>query len=183
MAMKNVPICRTFTVAALVVLALFAAAASASAGGFKPYRGSAPIIAAASAGTKTVTLDIIGAQRGSSNSFNFNGFSNGDMVIKVPAGWTVTVHFSVQGSLAHSAIIVPWSQRQAFSFTKAFPGSAMPGYQSGISGGEPPVDFSFTASNAGRYAIVCAVPGHDSLGMWDEFEVVSGLAKPEVLVR
>lgn len=213
MAMKNGRIPRKFAIIPLVVLGLFLLAAYASAGGgseaaagakgtpqsgssgnssdpgggpsagLKPYGGSATIIASTNASAQAVTLDIVGSQRGSSNSFNFNGYSNGDMVIKIPAGWKVTVHYTVQGSLAHSAIIAPWSQRQASSFTKAFPGSAMPDYRSGITSGDPPATFSFTASSAGKYAIVCAVPGHDDLGMWDELDVVGGLAKPEVLVK
>jgi len=213
MAMSNGRIPRKFAFLLLVVIAFFvvtayaiaggssesvaggnAASQSASSGkgadpggasstGLKPYSGSDTIIGSSSTSAKSVTLNIIGAQRGSSNSFNFNGYSNGNMVIKIPEGWKVTVHYTVQGSLAHSAIIVPWSQRQASSFTKAFPGSAIPDYQSGITSGDPPATFSFTASSAGRYAIVCAVPGHDDLGMWDEIDVVSGLAKPDVLVK
>jgi len=149
----------------------------------KPYSGSNAIITSSNQQSKTVALKIIGGQSGSSSGFNFNGYSNGNMVIKVPEGWKVTVDFSVQSSLSHSAVIAPWSEREASSFDTAFAGSAMPDYTSGINKGDKPVSFSFAADKAGKYAIVCAVPGHDDLGMWDEFDVENGLVKPEVLIK
>lgn len=148
-----------------------------------PYRGSDNIIASSNAQTKTVTLNIIGAQGNANSGFNFNGFANGSMIIKVPEAWKVTVNYRVEASLYHSAIVVPWSERQAGSFKRAFPGSAMPHYLSGINKNHAAVHFSFTADKAGRYALVCAIPGHDIIGMWDQFDVVEGLAKPEVLVK
>lgn len=105
------------------------------------------------------------------------------MVIKIPEGWKVTVNFTVDSSLSHSLVVAPWSERQAGSFTPAFDGSDTPNYSTGIHKGDPAVRFSFAAATAGQYAMVCAVPGHDDLGMWDELDVVTGLAKPEVLVK
>lgn len=160
-----------------------AAVDTGSSSSLKPYSGSDKIIASSDSKTKAVTLNLIGGQKNSSNGFNFNGFSKGDMVIKIPEGWRVTVHFSVQSSLSHSAIIAPWSQREASTFTPAFPGSATPHYSSGINKSDQPIDFSFSAGKAGKYSIVCAVPGHDDLGMWDELDVVRGLSSPLVLVK
>lgn len=148
-----------------------------------PYQGNDHIIGAENRSAKSVTLNIIGAQGNANSGFNFNGFSNGDMIVKVPKGWKVLVNYSVDSTLYHSLIIVPWGQRQAYTFTTAFPGAAIPDYTSGIDKNSGPVHFSFTADKAGDYALVCAVPGHDELGMWDEFDVVSGLARPEVLVK
>lgn len=151
--------------------------------GYKPYSGSDHIIASTNPQAKAVTLDIIGGQGNAGSGFNFNGYSKGDMIVEVPEGWRVSVDFTVDSSLSHSIIITPWSQRQAGSFTKAFSGASIPNYSSGIHKGDPAAHFSFQASKAGKYAMVCAVPGHDDLGMWDQFDVVSGLAKPEVLVK
>jgi uncharacterized cupredoxin-like copper-binding protein len=36
------------------------------------------------------------------------------------------------------------------------------------------VGFTFVANKVGKYAIVCAVPGHDVGGMWDVFQVTRG---------
>ncbi len=151
--------------------------------GYKPYSGSDHIIASTNQESKSVTLDIVGGQGNAGSGFNFNGYSNGDMIVEVPEGWKVSVDFTVDSSLSHSIIITPWSQRQAAGFTKAFNGAAIPNYSSGIHKGDPAAHFSFEASKAGKYAMVCAVPGHNDLGMWDQFDVVSGLAKPEVLVK
>ncbi|HUX21454.1 MAG TPA: sulfocyanin-like copper-binding protein [Spirochaetia bacterium] len=149
----------------------------------KPYTGSDTIIGSADAQSRSVTLNIIGGQGDAGSGFNFNGYANGDMVIKIPVGWKVTVNFTVESSLSHSLVVAPWAQRQAGSFTPAFGGAATPNYSTGIHKGDPAVQFSFPATSAGQYAIVCAVPGHDDLGMWDELDVVGGLAKPEVLVK
>jgi sulfocyanin len=174
--------------AAAAAKAMTAAGASAStdppqAKALKPYTGSDSIIGSADAHSKSVTLNIVGGQGNAGSGFNFNGYANGDMVIKIPEGWKVTVNFTVDSSLSHSLVVAPWAQRQAGSFTPAFSGAATPNYSTGIHKGDSAEQFSFPATSAGQYAIVCAVPGHDDLGMWDELDVVSGLAKPEVLVR
>jgi uncharacterized cupredoxin-like copper-binding protein len=41
------------------------------------------------------------------------------------------------------------------------------------------VHFNFVPNKAGKYAIVCAVPGHAAGGMWDVFMVTKG-GKPSI---
>ena len=135
------------------------------------------------AASKTVTANLVGGQGTAANGFNFNGYANGDMQVQVPTGWTVKVSFVDQSSTPHSALIVPWEERQAGGFPPGFHGSAAADFRSGIEKGDDPQTFSFTVDKAGQYAIVCGVPGHDSAGMWDEFDVVDNLAAPRVLVK
>ena len=59
----------------------------------------------------------------------------------------------------------------------------LPGYAAGIGKNDRPEEFTFTATQAGQYAVVCGVPGHAQAGMWDEFDVVAGLAAPQVFVQ
>jgi len=157
--------------------------ASASGATLVPYAGT-DVIAAGDPATRTATVHLIGGEGSVAKGFNFNGFANGDMHIQVPTGWKVDVSLTVAGKIPHSAIIVPFSERtKGFAFQAAFPGSTVADYRMGIMSGDPPKTFSFTASTAGKYAIVCGVPGHDGLGMWDEFDVVAGLKQPVVLVK
>ncbi|MGH2346103.1 MAG: sulfocyanin-like copper-binding protein [Chloroflexota bacterium] len=71
-------------------------------------------------------------------------------------------------------MITPWSSRGSTSgYSDAFKGSGSANPTSGITSGRTD-QFSFTANKAGKYALVCAVPGHEAAGMWDVFNVTSG---------
>jgi sulfocyanin len=150
-------------------------------GRLAPYQGPVKILSIDSA-ARAVTVNLV-AGEGAAPGLNFDGYSNGALVIRVPLGWTVHMTLVNDSSLLpHSALVVPWSERQAGSFTPAFPGAAASDYTVGIAKGAPPQQFSFTADKAGQYAVVCGVPGHDAAGMWDELDVVAGLSAPEALV-
>lgn len=122
----------------------------------------------------TATLSLIAGYDTTQSGFNFNGYGNGKMMISVPVGAQVKVTFSNKGSLPHSAVITPESNRSSTSgYQDAFQGSGSPNPTSGVAAG-PTQSFSFVANKAGTYALVCAVPGHEAAGMWDVFTVTSG---------
>jgi sulfocyanin len=124
----------------------------------------------------SVTLTLIAAYKG---GFDFNGDSNGKMVVSVPAGYTVHVNFTNKSSLAHSAVITAFSERTGSSGIKpVFRGASTPNPASGTARGTT-VHFNFVPNKAGKYAIVCAVPGHAAGGMWDVFMVTKG-GKPSI---
>jgi hypothetical protein len=152
-------------------------------GKLAPYAGPDKILSFDTA-NMTVTVSLVGGEAGAPSGANFDGFSKGAMVIRVPLGWTVHLALEVPSSpVNHSALIVPWSDRGAASFTPAFPGSDPVDFRTGMGKGDGQKEFTFTADRAGQYAVVCGVPGHAKAGMWDEFDVVAGLASPEVLVQ
>ncbi len=167
--------------ALLAVLAPVSLAAQPA--GYKPYAGKSPIVVSADPAAKTANLEIIGSDGLGALGFNFNGYANGDLIVEVPEGWTVNVTFTVDSVFHHSLAIVPWAQHKAHAFTDAFAGSSVPHPKQGISRGDKPSSFSFVASKAGKYAMVCEVHGHDELGMWDRFDVVSGLSAPAAYVK
>ena len=121
--------------------------------------------------TKTATLKLVAGYNSSQSGFNFNGYSNGQMVVTVPTGWKVTVDFSNQGQLPHSAAVVTTASSQS----PAFPGAGLPASElvAGIASGQT-ATFSFTTGAPGDYRIACLVPGHEGLGMWDTLKVTSG---------
>ena len=169
--------------AALLVMAVAVPTYAADAT-FVPYSGKDTILAT-DAKNKKVTVALIAAQGDVAMGMNFNGYSNGDLQIQVPTGWKVKVTMKVgSGSMAHSALIVPWTEKaQKSKWTLAFSHSAVADYTSGIEAGDAPQSFTITASKAGQYALICGVPGHIKKGMWDEFDVVDGLTAPQVLVK
>jgi len=135
------------------------------------------------AAAKTVTVNLVSPEGTAAHGFNFDGYANGAMTVKVPLGWSVTVKLTVDSPYAHSALIVPWDQKNASSFTPAFPGAATPDFKVGFAKGKPAESFTFTADKAGRYALVCGVPGHVAAGMWDEFDVAQDIIVPQVHVN
>jgi sulfocyanin len=160
------------TVGAMVLaLALPGMYAAAS---HHPGRAATPRWLVANAKTHTATLTLVAAYTNALNGFNFNGYGNGKMVITIPVGYRVTVSFSNKSSVPHSAVFTPYSQKNRTStFPLAFKGSTSPDPTSGITSGTPQ-RFTFTASRAGTYALVCGVPGHEAAGMWDVLKVTRG---------
>lgn len=105
---------------------------------------------------------LLDAGLGNANGgFNFDGASYGGLTYTVPLGWHVTITVHNSGPLPHSAVISTSSQ----TVSPAFAGASTPSPLEGMSSGASQT-IGFRASHAGRYAIVCAVPGHAPEGMW-----------------
>jgi ubiquinol-cytochrome c reductase cytochrome b subunit len=128
----------------------------------------------------SATLTLIAALTNAGVGFNFNGYGKGQMVITVPLGYRVTVKFSNQETLPHSALITTSADKNLPSnFPVVFPGATTLNPGSGIVKGQMD-QFSFVANKVGTYALVCGVPGHAVAGMWDVFKVTSG-GQPSVV--
>ncbi|HEV2357244.1 MAG TPA: sulfocyanin-like copper-binding protein [bacterium] len=133
-------------------------------------------------GTHTVSLSLTAAQ---ADGYNFNGYASGTLVVKVPTGSTVQVTMrNIAADVSHSLLVAPWDQRTKGSgFTPAFPGAASGDFETGITSHDPPLHFTFTARSAGTYTLLCGVPGHALIGMWDELDVVDGLSAPSATTK
>jgi len=130
--------------------------------------------------SQTATLTLVAGYNSALSGFNFDGYGKGAMVISVPAGAHVTVVFTNKASLPHSAVFTAYSNVQAASggFAPAFQGASSPNPVSGTTPGQKQ-QFTFMATKVGKYALVCAVPGHVQAGMWDVLMVTKG-GKPSV---
>ena len=118
--------------------------------------------------TQTLTLKLEAGYQDVNLGLNFDGEYKGQMVVTVPVGWTVTVDFSNQGSINHSAAVVT-----ASGTTPVFAGASTPDPTVGTDPGQA-APFNFSASQVGSYRIACLIPGHEGLGMWDSFVVAPG---------
>lgn len=131
------------------------------------------------ASAKTVSLRLIAAFNDLYGGFNFNGYGKGQVLVEVPRGWRVNVRcVNNSSNMRHSCAIV----RGVGGRTPAFPGAASPDSQYGL----PPHTasaFSFLATRAGTYRIVCLVPAHEQAGMWDVLDVTRGRLPAVVLLR
>ncbi len=146
----------------------------------RPAAGTAPWMHSDPA-NKTVQFDItMGAPGGESSGLNFNGYSHGHMTITVPLGWKVSMNVANKDSLPHSLEIAPAQTTPPMdSVGTAFPRAETVDLKMGM----PPNksdSLSFTADKAGRYWMMCAVPGHAAGGMWDWFVVSNTAAVPAV---
>ena len=127
----------------------------------------------ANAAAHTAMLLLVAGLGSANSGFNFDGASNGRLVVSIPVGYKVTVKFSNAAGLAHSAVVTAYANRAAASFPPAFPGATTPNASTGVGQGVRQT-FTFTATKVGTYAIVCAVPGHAAAGMWDVLKVTQG---------
>src|SRR2546423_1693457 len=74
------------------------------------------------AASRTVTLTMVANVPGTPSEFNYNGYTNGALVITVPRGWDVTVHCNDDpaATYAHSCTVVSGPN----SKVPAFPGAS-----------------------------------------------------------
>ena len=131
------------------------------------------------AATKTAEFKLVGGLTDLNGGMNFNGFKRGGLVLTVPQGWNVVLHFKNQDqNLPHSVEIIPDSGAIPSgpvppAFAHAATGQLEQGFPSGQGG-----DVRFVAAKAGAFLIFCAITGHGTAGMWIRLTVSATADKP-----
>ena len=131
--------------------------------------------------TKTATIPVIAGLTSNAGGWNFNGYARGEMTIVVPVGTKVVMPFYNDDIVPHSVVIVTGSANAIPStpgdpaFAGAYSNNPINGQMSGKKD-----DVRFTADKAGRYLMICGVPGHAASGMWVYFEVSATAKAPSV---
>jgi len=127
---------------------------------------------------RTVTINLIAGETTENNSWNFNGFANGEATVVVPEGFTVTINFSnADAANVHSVAVLdapsgtPPVMFDGVSpvFDGAITSNATSMMEATANGQSESI--SFTADAAGDYALMCLIPAHGATGMWIGFEV------------
>ena len=133
---------------------------------------------------RTVHLTVTAGAIPDNNYWNFNGHVNGELAITVPEGYTVTIELvNDDPIMAHSLGISP--ELANFATPPApqsvFVGAITEDAQSMTDATMPgeTETIQFVADTAGKYSMVCYVPGHTTVGMWLYFNV-SGSGKAGV---
>jgi plastocyanin len=94
------------------------------------------------------------------------------MVVTVPLGWHIQVTFSNRSAAPHSVEVIAYhTPVPEIGFRAAFKNAQSPDPIDGITQDHKPQRFTFVATRAGRYMIICGVPGHASSGMWERLVV------------
>lgn len=127
---------------------------------------------------ETVTIELVAGSNSSNNNWNYNGYhANNNARIVVPQGYEVTIDFDNQDDLSPHSVGV---DSQVGDYPPTFQ-SVEPVFDGAVSSGATSMSeatqpgqsesFTFTASEAGDYALVCYLPGHATAGMWVHFRV------------
>ncbi|MEM7415823.1 MAG: sulfocyanin-like copper-binding protein [Gemmatimonadota bacterium] len=125
---------------------------------------------------QTVVLAIEAGTTPDNNYWNYNGYTNGQIAISVPVGYTVDIELTNSDpNMAHSVGI----SSELSNFT--MPPSPEPVFAGAISSNpQSMVDatmpgevetITFVADQAGNYSMVCYIAGHSAVGMWLFFDV------------
>lgn len=124
---------------------------------------------------RTVAIELTAGSTPDNNYWNYNGYTNGEIAITVPEGYTVEITLINQDpNMGHSVGI----SSELANFTlmtpdPVFAGAISSNPQSMVESTMPgeTETISFVADAAGNYSMVCYIAGHSAVGMWLFFNV------------
>ena len=129
---------------------------------------------------KTARLVVVSAYNPVNYGMNFNGFAKGGARYTIPQGWTVSVSFTNNSPVPHSAIVVDKPIVKKLQMGEpAFKGASTPYPVRGTTG-KGGVAFQFVADEAGEFAIACGFPSHSANGHWIAFDVSPTATAPSL---
>ena len=129
---------------------------------------------------KTARLVVVSAYNPVNYGMNFNGFAKGGARYTIPQGWTVSVMFTNNSPVPHSAIVVEKPMVKKLQMGEpAFKGASTPYPVRGTTG-KGGVAFQFVADEAGEFAIACGFPSHSANGHWVAFDVSTTATAPSL---
>jgi hypothetical protein len=118
----------------------------------------------------SVKVTLVATFNGANYGMNFNGYSHGKAIIEVPLGTKVEVTFINPSPVPHSAIVIDQPDAKKLQVAEPFfTGGATPKHLMGQTMGKS--QFSFTADEAGDYALACGFPSHAVAGHWIALKV------------
>ena len=134
------------------------------------------------ADTRTVTFQLIAGAPAAPSPFNFNGFTDGNLTLVVPAGATVVMPFVNEDGVPHSAEVISGTgPLPNMGGDTAIPRAYTINLLEGLAQGGKDV-MRFTAAPAATYRIFCGVPGHGISGMFIDMRVDPAAKEPSMVV-
>lgn len=118
---------------------------------------------------QTAVVTLIAGYPATDFQFNYDGYSYGALILKVPVGWEVTVQCANHATVNNSCAVV--ADGKATRPLQA--GWSTPEPVHGLDPGQS-ASFVFTPQTAGSYRIASLVGGSEASGMWLDLEVVTG---------
>lgn len=131
--------------------------------------------------TKTVTFQLIAGVPAASSPFNFNGYTDGNFTLVLPAGATVVMPFVNEDGVPHSAEVISGTGPIPNSGgNPAIPRAYTTNLLAGLPQGGKDV-LRFTAAPTATYRIFCGVPGHGLSGMYINMKVSADDKEPSMV--
>ena len=167
---------------AVVAVVIAAVPATVLSQGQPAMRKPDPAWLTWNADTKTVTFQLIAGVPAAASPFNFNGFTDGNLTLVVPAGATVVMPFVNEDGVPHSAEVasgtgpIPNMGGEA-----AIPRAYTINLLEGLPQGGKDV-MRFTAAPNATFRIICGVPGHAPAGMYIDMRVDPAAKEPAMVV-
>jgi len=124
--------------------------------------------------TRSAVVTLIAGYPASDYQFNYDGYGNGQLVLRVPVGWTMTVQCANRSTVNQSCAVVA----DGHATEPLQPDWSTPNPQKGLNPGES-ASFEFAPQGPGSYRIASLVAGSEASGMWLTLEVVAA-GKPGV---
>lgn len=126
---------------------------------------------------RSVVLKLLASGNGSGLGA-FNGYSRGQVLVKVPTGWRVTVRCVNTDLIANQSCAIT---DNSLATRPSFPGAATPHPVAGLRP-QSSATFSFRASRPGAYRIASLVDNEEiGNGMWDALQV-GGTTRPSAVL-
>jgi plastocyanin len=126
---------------------------------------------------KSVKITMVAAYSQANYGMNFNGYSHGKATFTVPTGWSVEVTFINPAPVPHSCIVVERDTTTKLQMGEPyFDGGSVEKPAQGMSYGK--ATFTFTADEAGEYALACGFPAHAISGHWLALNVSDEAKEP-----
>jgi hypothetical protein len=118
----------------------------------------------------TVELVVIAVYNDENYGMNFNGYAKGTALYTIPKGWQVDVTFINPSPVPHSLVVIEKDDLKKLQVPEPyFKGAAVKEHLKGMAYEKG--QFSFTADEAGDYALACGFPAHAMNGHWIALEV------------
>lgn len=118
--------------------------------------------------TQTAVVTLIAGHPATDNQFNYDGYSDGALVLTVPVGWQLTIQCENHGTVPNSCAVVGDGKATAAVHADW----STPNPQRGLDPGQS-ASFAFNPA-AGSYRIASLVGGNEASGMWADLEVKEG---------
>lgn len=131
------------------------------------------------AAPRSVKVTLVATFNAANYGMNFNGYSHGKALLTVPVGWKVDVTFINPSPIPHSALVIERADTKKLQIAEPwFEGGATPKHLTGQSMSK--AEFSFTADEAGEYALACGFPAHAVAGHWVALDVSAEAKVPSL---
>jgi sulfocyanin len=135
---------------------------------------------------KSAVIQVVAGATTQNNGFNFDGYAKGKANFIIPVGWNINLEFTNKSATPHNMVltdslktpVLPAALGQTAAV--AIPGATK--LSEGVPSTAGTLVAGLASDKAGKFYMVCGVPGHLQAGMWDHFTVSSSAKVPSIQV-